>query len=76
MRHRDPKLAALLLDEAIGRADSKGLEDLMMTDHSLVRCGSVDASGREASLQAWRGFFDTCPGYRNILAASAVEPMT
>lgn len=45
----------------------------MTGDHSLLCCGSVDASGRDASLAAWRGFFEACPGYSNVMAVAVSD---
>ena len=68
MRYRDPKVSALRFNEAINCRDLKALEGLMTADHALVCYGSLDASGRDASLDAWRGFFEAYPRYVNIMA--------
>lgn len=68
MRYPDPRVCALRFNEAISRGDLEALEGLMAADHALVCYGSVDASGREASLEAWRSFFAAYPGYRNRMA--------
>lgn len=68
MGYLDPKVCALRFNEAINRADLAALGNLMTGDHSLVCYGSVDASGRDASLAAWRGFFEAYPGYLNTMA--------
>ena len=68
MRYMDPKVCALRFNEAINSGDLEALGSLMAADHALVCYGSVDAPGREASLAAWRGFFEAYPGYRNRMA--------
>jgi len=65
MNTRDPKLTALLFNEAINNRDIRGLAGLMTEDHTIiVREGNV-VKGREANTAGWAWFFDEFPDYRN-----------
>jgi len=68
MEYSDSKVHALMFNEAINRGHLEALEGVMAAGHALVCYGSVDASGREASMEAWLGFFVAYPGYRNRMA--------
>jgi uncharacterized protein (TIGR02246 family) len=55
-------------NEAINSRDLSALAGLMTDDHSFVDAEGNAVSGREAVLEAWRGFFDAFPDYRNVWA--------
>jgi len=63
MREQDIADLAFRFVEAINRRDLDGLLDLMTDDHALFVFGEHDVQGKEAQREAWRGYFDLCPGY-------------
>ena len=40
----------------------------MTDDHTFIDSAGAVLSGRDAVLEAWRGFFEAFPGYRNVWA--------
>jgi ketosteroid isomerase-like protein len=65
MQTPDPKLVALLFNEAINARDLARLVACMTDDHRFIDPENHVVSGREAVERAWRGFFDSFPDYRN-----------
>ncbi len=61
----DPKLIALLFNEAINARDLDRLVARMTEDHRFIDPENHVVSGRAAVERAWRGFFDSFPDYRN-----------
>jgi ketosteroid isomerase-like protein len=57
--------AAIAFNEAINRRDLHALGELMTEDHTFVDSGGNAVAGRQRVLEAWRGFFDAFPDYRN-----------
>jgi ketosteroid isomerase-like protein len=57
--------AAIAFNEAINRRDLQGLRELMTDDHRLIDSDGNLIRGKEEVLEAWRGFFDAFPDYRN-----------
>jgi ketosteroid isomerase-like protein len=55
-----------LFNECIGRGDTEGLAVLMTDDHVFIDTANRAIHGKERALQAWRGFFERFPGYRNV----------
>ena len=58
--------AALAFNDAITRGDLEALAGLMTDDHTFIDSAGTVLSGRDAVLEAWRGFFEAFPGYRNV----------
>ncbi len=50
---------------AINRRDLAGLAERMTEDHQFIDSANAVLSGKAACLDAWRGFFDAFPDYRN-----------
>ncbi len=56
-------------NDCITRADLTGLGALMTDDHRFVDSGGQGWSGRDRCLEAWSGFFEAFPGYRNVFGS-------
>ncbi len=65
MQTPDPKLIALLFNEAINARDLERLVACTTDDHRFIDTENNVVSGRDAVERAWRGFFDSFPDYRN-----------
>jgi ketosteroid isomerase-like protein len=57
---------ALAFNHAITRGDVEALKGLMTDDHTFIDSAGTVLSGRDGVLEAWRGFFEAFPGYRNV----------
>jgi ketosteroid isomerase-like protein len=57
--------AAISFNEHINAADLDGLAGLMTEDHTFIDTSGSAVHGRTDCVQAWRGFLDAFPGYRN-----------
>ena len=44
-----------------------GLAKLMTDDHAFIDTGDNILRGKEKVLEAWKGFLDSFPDYRNML---------
>ena len=53
-------------NEAINDRDLAGLARLMTTSHRFIDSEGTAVHGRDACIDAWRGFFETFPDYRNV----------
>jgi ketosteroid isomerase-like protein len=53
-------------NEAINDRDLDGLARLMTTSHRFIDSEGNTVHGRSACIEAWRGFFETFPDYRNV----------
>ena len=53
-------------NDAIAARDLNTLGRLMTDDHAFIDSDGNVVAGRDAVLEAWRGFFDSFPGYRNV----------
>jgi len=51
----------------ISGRDADGLSTLMTGDHVFIDTAGNRVAGKEACLNAWRGFFAAFPNYRNVL---------
>ena len=51
-------------NDAITARDLNLLGRLMTDDHAFIHSDGDAVAGRDAVLEAWRGFFDSFPGYR------------
>jgi ketosteroid isomerase-like protein len=53
-------------NEAINDRDLAALGRFMTTTHRFIDSEGNTVSGRNACIDAWRGFFETFPDYRNV----------
>ena len=69
---------ALTFNDRINEHDLDGLTDLMTDDHTFVDSEDGVVDGRSACREAWWGFFNEYPDYRNNFASatSAGEVVT
>jgi 8-oxo-dGTP diphosphatase len=65
----DPVRLVRLFNDRIGARDIAGLAALMTDDHAFVDSAGAAVEGRPACVDAWRGFFDAFPDYRNVFAS-------
>ena len=56
----------LAFNDAITRQDLTSLSQLMTDDHAFIDSDDNVLRGRERVLDAWSGFFDAFPDYRNV----------
>jgi ketosteroid isomerase-like protein len=56
----------LAFNAAINRRDLPGLGRLMADDHRFIDTAGDTVAGKRACLEAWRGFFESFPDYRNV----------
>lgn len=68
----DPVAVATRFNDCVNRRDLAGLAALMPADHSFVDAASDTVSGRQACVEAWRGFFALFPDYRNVFESFSV----
>jgi SAM-dependent methyltransferase len=64
----------LAFNAAINRRDAQALELLMAEDHRFIDSANSTIDGKSACLDAWRGFFDAFPDYRNIFDSVRSRP--
>jgi SnoaL-like domain len=57
--------AAIAFNEAINRRDLDSLDGLMTDDHTFIDSDGNVLAGRSRVLEAWKGFFEAFPDYRN-----------
>ena len=60
---------ALRFNDAINTRDVDRLGALMTDDHRFVDSEERAEIGKEACLEAWRGFFQQFPDYRNVFTS-------
>jgi ketosteroid isomerase-like protein len=53
-------------NEAINGRDVAGLSDLMTDTHRFIDSAGAIVDGKGACVDAWRGFFEAFPDYRNV----------
>lgn len=53
-------------NDCINARDLEGLSRLMSDDHVFIDTAGDKVTGKRACLDAWKGFFDAYPGYRNL----------
>ena len=58
-----PVAAVLGFVDCINRGDLEGLAALMSEDHRLVVLDEEPLAGRDANVEAWRGYFTSYPDY-------------
>ena len=56
----------LAFNAAINRRDLPGLGRLMADNHRFIDTAGATMTGKPACLEAWRGFFESFPDYRNV----------
>jgi ketosteroid isomerase-like protein len=66
IRDMDPRDITQQFNHAITNRDPDALASLMTDDHQFVDTRAKMVSGKEACLQAWRGFFEQFGDYRNV----------
>jgi ketosteroid isomerase-like protein len=57
--------AAIAFNEAINRRDLDALEGLMTDAHTFIDSDGNVLAGRTQVFEAWKGFFEAFPDYRN-----------
>ena len=71
----DAVAAVLAFNEAINARDLAALAGRMTNTHRFIDSAGTTVDGRSACLEAWRGFFDAFPDYRNVFdEAAEIEP--
>jgi ketosteroid isomerase-like protein len=58
-------MPAVAFNEAINGRDLGALDELMTDDHTFVDSDGNVLAGRKRVLEAWEGFFEAFPDYRN-----------
>ena len=53
-------------NEAINARDLAALTDLMTDAHRFIDSAGAIVKGKNNCVEAWRGFFDSFPDYRNV----------
>src|SRR5258705_4025670 len=69
----DPKSVAVAFNDSINHHDLDGLAALMTADHTFVDTEGGVVAGKGDCLDAWRGFFESFPDYRNVFTSFAVR---
>ena len=62
----EPTAVAIRFNDAVNARDLAQLTDLMTDDHRFIDPADTVVTGKEACVDAWRGFFTAFPTYRNI----------
>jgi ketosteroid isomerase-like protein len=65
----DPAAVAARFNGCINRRDVDSLAELMSDDHRFIDSEANTVTGKQACLDAWRGFFDSFPDYRNVFTS-------
>jgi ketosteroid isomerase-like protein len=65
----DPPSVVVAFNECINARDLDGLTSMMTDDHEFVDSAGAVVAGKAACVEAWRGFFDAFPDYRNVFAS-------
>jgi ketosteroid isomerase-like protein len=60
------KDTVLQFNEAITNRDIDKLAVLMTNDHAFIDSANTEFRGKDKALQAWRGFFEAFPVYKNV----------
>jgi ketosteroid isomerase-like protein len=69
----DPKSVVVAFNDSINQHDLNGLAALMTADHTFVDTAGGIVAGKRECLDAWRGFFESFPDYRNVFTSFAVR---
>lgn len=62
----DAAAVVLAFNEAINGRNLDALAAMMTESHRFIDSAGATVDGRNACVEAWRGFFDSFPDYRNI----------
>jgi ketosteroid isomerase-like protein len=62
----DPAEVVGAFNQAINDRDLAALAALMTDTHRFVDATGSTVEGKAACVEAWRGFFDSFPDYRNV----------
>ncbi|MCX5011724.1 nuclear transport factor 2 family protein [Streptomyces sp. NBC_00555] len=62
----DPTALVVRFNDCINGRDIEGLARLMSDDHTFIDSEGGVVSGKQECLDAWRGFFESFPDYRNV----------
>jgi len=65
----DAAALTMRFNECINARDLEGLTRLMADNHTFIDTAGTAFIGKSACREAWRGFFDSCPEYRNVFEA-------
>jgi ketosteroid isomerase-like protein len=65
----DAVSVAARFNDCINTRDVDRLAALMSDDHAFIDSEGAVVSGRQAVVEAWRGFFDAFPDYRNVFTS-------
>ena len=60
-------------NDAINARDLDALGGLMHEEHRFVDSAGASVEGKAACIEAWRGFFDAFPDYRNVFDEVGVD---
>jgi ketosteroid isomerase-like protein len=60
-------------NEFVSARDLDGLAALMTHDHTFIDTADKITRGKEKALEAWRGFFQHFPDYRNLFDTFTIE---
>ena len=66
MNKDEQKAVVLQFNEFINKRNKDGLATLMTDDHIFIDSANNIIHGKEKSLEAWKGFFELFPDYRNV----------
>jgi ketosteroid isomerase-like protein len=69
----DPKSVAVAFNDSINHQDLDALAALMTADHTFIDTEGGVVAGQRDCLDAWRGFFESFPDYRNVFTSIAVR---
>ncbi len=69
----DPVTVVVRFNDCINKRDIGGLASLMSDDHTFIDTEGGVVSGKRACLDAWRGFFESFPDYRNVFVSHAAH---
>jgi ketosteroid isomerase-like protein len=72
----DPRAVAAAFNDRINARDLDGLTALMTDDHAFVDSAGATITPKSACAEAWRGFFDAFPDYRNVFVSLTAEGET
>lgn len=61
----NPKEIVIEFNNCINKRDIRGLEQLMTDNHSFVDSANTVERGKTNCLNAWKGFFQGFPDYKN-----------
>jgi ketosteroid isomerase-like protein len=64
-----PEEVANRFNACINRRDLSGLAELMTEDHVFTDTLGASVRGKAGCLDAWRGFFEQFPDYRNTFTS-------